>query len=137
MRWVGLYSISDQLYSLLNCISLNLNHCYSYLAGVADKIALYNCSDVVLLFKWDLIIWTFISIFPWKIEDKFSTLFVMHLVSIVWPIALILFSLIFYQTREREDDEIVEALNRYTVKLQNSLQIINSTEMWFSFFLYC
>ena len=33
------------------------------------------------------------------------------------------------QIREREDDEIVEALNRYTIKLQNSLQIINSTEM--------
>lgn len=33
------------------------------------------------------------------------------------------------EIREREDDEIVEALNRYTVKLQNSLKIINSTEM--------
>lgn len=32
------------------------------------------------------------------------------------------------EIREREDDEIVEALNRYTVKLQNSLKIINSTE---------
>jgi len=31
--------------------------------------------------------------------------------------------------REREDDEIVEALNRYTVKLQSSLKIINSTDM--------
>jgi hypothetical protein len=31
------------------------------------------------------------------------------------------------QVREREDDEIVEALNRYTAKLQTSLQIINST----------
>ncbi|GMH69251.1 hypothetical protein TrVE_jg8489 [Triparma verrucosa] len=31
------------------------------------------------------------------------------------------------QVREREDDEIVEALNRYTGKLQASLQIINST----------
>ncbi|GMI26592.1 hypothetical protein TeGR_g6779 [Tetraparma gracilis] len=31
------------------------------------------------------------------------------------------------QVREREDDEIVEALNRYTAKLQSSLQIINST----------
>ncbi len=30
--------------------------------------------------------------------------------------------------REREDDEIVEALNRYTMKLQNSLKIINSTD---------
>ena len=29
----------------------------------------------------------------------------------------------------REDDEIVEALNRYTVKLQASLTIINSTDM--------
>lgn len=75
--------------------------------------------------------------FPLKIVDKFSTVFVTHLVSIVWPIALISFLKFFYQTREREDDEIVEALNRYTVKLQNSLQIINSTEMWFSFFLYC
>ena len=28
----------------------------------------------------------------------------------------------------REDDEIVEALNRYTAKLQSSLQIINSTD---------
>ena len=32
------------------------------------------------------------------------------------------------EVREREDDEIVEALNRYTMKLQNSLKIINSTE---------
>ena len=32
------------------------------------------------------------------------------------------------QVREREDDEIVEALNRYTIKLQNSLKLINSTE---------
>mmetsp|Transcript_5254 Transcript_5254/g.10492 ORF Transcript_5254/g.10492 Transcript_5254/m.10492 type:complete len:259 (+) Transcript_5254:52-828(+) len=31
------------------------------------------------------------------------------------------------QVREREDDEIVEALNRYTAKLQSSLKIINST----------
>ena len=31
--------------------------------------------------------------------------------------------------REREDDEIVEALNRYTIKLQTSLQIINATDM--------
>ena len=31
------------------------------------------------------------------------------------------------QVREREDDEIVEALNRYTAKLQTSLTIINST----------
>ena len=33
------------------------------------------------------------------------------------------------ETRQREDDEIVEALNRYTIKLQKSLKIINSTEM--------
>lgn len=33
------------------------------------------------------------------------------------------------EIREREDDEIVEALNRYTVKLQASLKIINSTDM--------
>ena len=33
------------------------------------------------------------------------------------------------EIREREDDEIVEALNRYTVKLQASLTIINSTDM--------
>ena len=33
------------------------------------------------------------------------------------------------EVRIREDDEIVEALNRYTIKLQTSLQIINSTEM--------
>jgi hypothetical protein len=32
------------------------------------------------------------------------------------------------QVREREDDEIVEALNRYTAKLQSSLSIINSTD---------
>lgn len=32
------------------------------------------------------------------------------------------------EVREREDDEIIEALNRYTMKLQNSLKIINSTE---------
>jgi len=31
--------------------------------------------------------------------------------------------------REREDDEIVEALNRYTLKLQTSLKVLNSTEM--------
>jgi len=33
------------------------------------------------------------------------------------------------EVREREDDEIVEALNRYTMKLQSSLKIINSTEL--------
>ena len=33
------------------------------------------------------------------------------------------------EVREREDDEIIEALNRYTEKLQTSLKIINSTEM--------
>jgi len=33
------------------------------------------------------------------------------------------------EIREREDDEVVEALNRYTVKLQGSLKIINSTDM--------
>jgi hypothetical protein len=33
------------------------------------------------------------------------------------------------ELREREDDEIVEALNRYTAKLQKSLFIVNSTEM--------
>ena len=33
------------------------------------------------------------------------------------------------EIREREDDEIVEALNRYTMKLQKSLYIINSTNM--------
>lgn len=33
------------------------------------------------------------------------------------------------QVREREDDEIVEALNKYTVKLQTSLKLINSTDM--------
>jgi DNA repair exonuclease SbcCD ATPase subunit len=33
------------------------------------------------------------------------------------------------EIREREDDEIVEALNRYTMKLQSSLKIINSTNM--------
>ena len=32
------------------------------------------------------------------------------------------------QAREQEDDEIVDALNAYTAKLQQSLQIINSTE---------
>mmetsp|Transcript_5556 Transcript_5556/g.5714 ORF Transcript_5556/g.5714 Transcript_5556/m.5714 type:complete len:260 (-) Transcript_5556:45-824(-) len=32
------------------------------------------------------------------------------------------------ETREREDDEIIEALNRYTIKLQNSLKLLNSTE---------
>jgi SF-assemblin/beta giardin len=31
-------------------------------------------------------------------------------------------------TRERDDNEIVDALNRYTTKLQTSLRIINSTE---------
>jgi len=31
--------------------------------------------------------------------------------------------------REREDDEIVDALNRYTRKLQDSLQIINSPDI--------
>ncbi|CAM9489863.1 unnamed protein product [Phaeothamnion confervicola] len=32
------------------------------------------------------------------------------------------------ETREREDDEIVDALNRYTTKLQTSLRILNSSE---------
>lgn len=34
-----------------------------------------------------------------------------------------------FQVREREDDEIIEALNRYTLKLQNSLKVVNSTDM--------
>eukprot|EP01035_Chromulina_nebulosa_P020952 gene20952-27155_t len=33
------------------------------------------------------------------------------------------------QIRQREDDEIIEALNRYTLKLQNSLKVVNSTDM--------
>jgi hypothetical protein len=33
------------------------------------------------------------------------------------------------EAREREDDEIIEALNRYTLKLQSSLKIVNSTDM--------
>lgn len=33
------------------------------------------------------------------------------------------------EIREREDDEIIEALNRYTLKLQNSLKVVNSTDM--------
>ncbi|CAN0296678.1 unnamed protein product [Pylaiella littoralis] len=33
------------------------------------------------------------------------------------------------QTRERDDGEIVDALNRYTSKLQSSLKIINSSEV--------
>jgi hypothetical protein len=33
------------------------------------------------------------------------------------------------EVREREDDEIIEALNRYTIKLQNSLKVVNSTDM--------
>jgi uncharacterized protein (DUF885 family) len=33
------------------------------------------------------------------------------------------------EAREREDDEIVEALNMYTAKLQKSLKLINSTDM--------
>ena len=32
------------------------------------------------------------------------------------------------EARENEDDEVVDALNAYTAKLQKSLQIINSTE---------
>lgn len=36
------------------------------------------------------------------------------------------------QIREREDDEIIEALNRYTLKLQTSLKVVNSTDMWAS-----
>ena len=28
--------------------------------------------------------------------------------------------------REREDDEIIEALNRYTLKLQTSLKVVKS-----------
>jgi hypothetical protein len=32
------------------------------------------------------------------------------------------------QTREHEDDEVVETLTAYSQKLQNSLHIINSTE---------
>ena len=33
------------------------------------------------------------------------------------------------EAREREDDEIIEALNRYTLKLQTSLKVVNSTDM--------
>jgi hypothetical protein len=33
------------------------------------------------------------------------------------------------EVREREDDEIIEALNRYTLKLQTSLKVVNSTDM--------
>lgn len=32
------------------------------------------------------------------------------------------------QSREREDDEIIEALNRYTAKLQDSLKVITSPD---------
>lgn len=32
------------------------------------------------------------------------------------------------QSREREDDEIIEALNRYTQKLQESLKVITSPD---------
>jgi hypothetical protein len=32
------------------------------------------------------------------------------------------------QAREKEDDEIVDSMNRYTQKLQASLHIINSTD---------
>ena len=35
----------------------------------------------------------------------------------------------YLQVREREDDEIIEALNRYTLKLQTSLKVVNSTDM--------
>jgi hypothetical protein len=40
-----------------------------------------------------------------------------------------IFKFISLQVREREDDEIIEALNRYTLKLQNSLKVVNSTDM--------
>ena len=33
------------------------------------------------------------------------------------------------QTREREDDEMVEALNRYAAQLQKSLLIINDRDV--------
>ncbi|KAJ1425295.1 SF-assemblin/beta giardin-domain-containing protein, partial [Ochromonadaceae sp. CCMP2298] len=33
------------------------------------------------------------------------------------------------EMRDREDDDIMEALNRYTLKLQTSLQVVNSTDM--------
>ena len=33
------------------------------------------------------------------------------------------------ELREREDDEIVDALNKYTIKLQTSLNIINATNL--------
>uniref|UniRef100_A0A7S3M234 SF-assemblin n=1 Tax=Spumella elongata TaxID=89044 RepID=A0A7S3M234_9STRA len=33
------------------------------------------------------------------------------------------------EIREKEDDEIIEALNRYTLKLQTSLKVVNSTDM--------
>lgn len=32
------------------------------------------------------------------------------------------------QSREREDDEIIEALNRYTAKLQDSLKVISGPD---------
>lgn len=38
-------------------------------------------------------------------------------------------TVVTWQIRVREDDEIVDALNRYTSKLQQSLKIINSTDM--------
>jgi SF-assemblin/beta giardin len=58
-----------------------------------------------------------------KAEERFQTFFEREIHSLHNSVR------VEKEIREREDDEIVEALNRYTIKLQTSLQIINSTEM--------
>ena len=58
-----------------------------------------------------------------KAETRFQTFFEMEISSLHNLVTAEL------DVREREDDEIVEALNRYTEKLQTSLKIINSTDM--------
>lgn len=44
------------------------------------------------------------------------------------PLVLTHVSTLLLQSREREDDEIIEALNRYTAKLQDSLKVITSPD---------
>jgi hypothetical protein len=55
--------------------------------------------------------------------------FCLHLWCNINTLIGIFLTLRWYQIREREDDEIIEALNRYTLKLQTSLKVVNSTDM--------
>ena len=58
-----------------------------------------------------------------KAEERFQAFFERELVQLHNMLR------VEKELREREDDEIVDALNKYTIKLQTSLNIINATNL--------